>query len=106
MNKNGRSDFMSEEEKEFKKKAALVDYNMAKTEFRKSKFKIIKMVLIILVILLVIGILIRVIHGRVYYSVSFLSLNRSVEYKLYVNSEHETIAFEEFLELIKKEATK
>lgn len=86
---------MTEEEKKIKMREALIDYNKANAELKKSRVKKLKKFLIVFCILFVIGLLIRVIHGRVYYSVSFLWLNKSVEYNLHVNGEHETIGFED-----------
>ncbi len=86
---------MTEDEIEKKKKEALIDYNLASNEVRKKRVKRIRNIFLILLVLLVIAILIRVFHGRVYYSVSFLNLNKSIEYNLYVNGEQECISFED-----------
>ena len=86
---------MTEDEKRIKKREALIDYNLAKKDEKNDFKKKSKKLLIIMVVLLFIGVLIRIIHGRIYYSVSFLNLNKSVEYKAYVNGEHVSVAFED-----------
>lgn len=86
---------MTEEEKKQKKKEALKDYNEANNELRKRNNKIIKRVLIVASIFFVVCLLIRIFYGRVYYSVSFLRLNKSLEYKMFVNDKHKTVAFED-----------
>ena len=86
---------MTEEEKELKKKEALKDYNEAKNSLKKSNNIIIKRVLIIASIIFTVCLLVRIFYGRVYFSVSFLRLNKSVEYKMFVNGKHKTVAFED-----------
>ena len=86
---------MTDEEKKIKKQEALKDYNEAKNSLKKSNNIIIKRVLIIASIIFTVCLLVRIFYGRIYFSVSFLRLNKSVEYKMFVNGKHKTVAFED-----------
>lgn len=86
---------MTEEEKNIKKQEALVNYNMAKAEIKNAKKKTLKVLIFILLILLVILIGIRLVIGRIYLSIYPLTFKQSVEHKLYINTEHYTVSFED-----------
>lgn len=77
------------------KTEALKDYNDAKNEMVNSNKKKIKFILIWLGIVIVLLIIIRLIFGRIYFSLPFLNYNKSIEYKLLVNGEHRNIDFED-----------
>lgn len=87
---------MTEEEKELKKKEALRDYNLAKNDLKRRKYKKIKIILILLGIVLAILIVVRVVFGRLYFSLPYIDYNKSIEYKLFMNGEHKNIAFEDY----------
>lgn len=87
---------MTEEEKELKKKEALRDYNLAKNDLKRRKYKKIKIILILLGIVLAILIVVRVVFGRLYFSLPYIDYNKSIEYKFFMNGEHKNIAFEDY----------
>ena len=87
---------MTEEEIKRKKKEALEDYNKAKNELINKKKRKIKILLILFGIILVILIFIRIIFGRLYFSLPYTYYNKSNEYKFYVNGKHENISFEDY----------
>ena len=62
---------MTDEEKELKKKEALRDYNLAKNDLKRRKYKKIKIILILLGIVLAILIVVRVVFGRLYFSLPY-----------------------------------
>ena len=87
---------MTDEEKELKKKEALRDYNLAKNDLKKRKNKKLKILLILFSIVLVILVVIRIIFGRLYFSLPYMYYNKSNEYMFYVNGEHQNIGFEDY----------
>ena len=87
---------MTEEEKELKKKEALKDYNLAKSELKKRNNRKLKIVLILMAVLLVVLIVVRVLFGRIYFSLPYMDYNKSNEFKFYLNGEHQNISFEDY----------
>lgn len=86
---------MTEEEKELKKKEALNNYNLANKELKKERFKFLKRLFICLGLFLIVTIIIRLCFGRLYFSLPYMYYNKSIEYNLFVNGEHENIDFED-----------
>ena len=87
---------MTDEEKELKKKEALKDYNLAKNDLKRRKYKKIKTILIFFGIVLVILIVVRVLFGRLYFSLPYMNYNKSIEYKFFMNDDHKNISFEDY----------
>lgn len=86
---------MLEEDREKEKMEALVEYNLSLTELKKSKMKFLIKILVIVVCFCLIGVLIRVFHGKIYYSHSLFNYNKSIEYSLYLNEERISVGFED-----------
>lgn len=87
---------MTDEEKELKKKEALRDYNIAKNDIRNRRIKKLKFILMILLVLLVVLIVVRIIFGKLYFSLPYMDYNKSNEFKFYLNGEHQNISFEDY----------
>ena len=87
---------MTEEEIKRKKKEALEDYNKANNELKNIKKKKVMVLLAFLGIILVILIIVRILFGRIYFSLPYAYYNESIEYKFYVNDVQENISFEDY----------
>lgn len=87
---------MTDEEIKRKKKEALEDYNKADNELKNRKKRKIRILLILFGIVLVILVVLRIIFGRLYFSLPYTYYNESIEYKFYVNDVQENISFEDY----------
>ena len=88
---------MTEEEREKKRKEALIDYNKAKNDLRIRNMSFVMKTTVLLVVILMICIVIRVCFGRLYLPMA-PSFYKGVEYKLLINGEHESIGYEDVIE--------
>lgn len=86
-----------ENEIEKKKREALIDYNKAKNVIRRNNKDFILKSFVILIFILIFCIVIRISFGRLYLPLA-PSFYKNVEYKLFINEEHESIGYSDVIE--------